>query len=228
MPKQKYTVALSASDVKKLKSIISKGVCSARSLKRAQILLNLNNAAKNKYKTSELAKLLDISETSIISIKKSYQEKGTDCIFRKKRETPPVKSKVTGEVEAHLIALACHNPPAGYSKWTLRLLSERMVQMNYIDSISHTTIGKVLKQNSLKPHLVEEWCIPKDQSADFVACMEDVLEVYSRPYDERYPVVCMDEKPLQLLGETRKGRRKSNGALIQDSEYIRNGTCSSL
>ena len=99
-------------------------------------------------------------------------------------------------------------------------------KLDYIDSISHTTVGKVLKQNSLKPHLVEEWCIPKDQSADFVACMEDVLEVYSRPYDERYPVVCMDEKPLQLLGEARKGRRKSNGALIQDSEYIRNGTCS--
>ena len=68
-----------------------------------------------------------------------------------------------------------------------------MVEMNYIDSISHTTVGKILKANDLKPHLVEEWCIPKEQSADFAACMEDVLEVYSRPYDERYPVVCMDE-----------------------------------
>lgn len=74
--------------------------------------------------------------------------------------------------------------------------------------------------------MVEEWCIPKNQSADFVACMEDVLDVYSRPYDEHNPVVCMDEKPLQLLGEVRKGRRKSNGTLIQDSEYVRNGTCS--
>jgi hypothetical protein len=56
--------------------------------------------------------------------------------------------------------------------------------------------------------------------------MEDVLEVYSRPYDERHPVVCMDEKPLQLLGEARRGYRKSNGTMIQDSEYVRNGTCS--
>ena len=226
MPKQKYTIALSVSDVKKLKSIISKGVYPARTIKRAQILLNLNDTAQGKRKTSELSKLFDISETSIINIKKSYQEKGIDCIFRKKRKTPPVESKITGEVEAHIIALACHNPPAGYHRWTLRLLSERMVQMNYIDSISHTSVGTVLKQNSLKPHLVEEWCIPKDQNADFVACMEDVLEVYSRPYDERYPVVCMDEKPLQLLGEVRKGKRKSNGTLIQDSEYVRNGTCS--
>ena len=72
----------------------------------------------------------------------------------------------------------------------------KMVQMNYIDSISHTTVGKVLRENDLKPHLVEEWCIPREQSTDFAACMEDVLEVYSRPYDGRYPVVCMDEKPL--------------------------------
>lgn len=70
MSKQKYTIALSVSDVKKLKSIISKGVCSACSIKRAQILLNLNDAAKNKCKTSELAKLFDISETSITNIKK--------------------------------------------------------------------------------------------------------------------------------------------------------------
>ena len=56
--------------------------------------------------------------------------------------------------------------------------------------------------------------------------MEDVLELYSRPYDEDYPVVCMDEKPLQLLGEVRKSQRKSNGTLIQDSEYVRNGRCS--
>ena len=92
-----------------------------------------------------------------------------------------------------------------------------MVEINYIDSISHTTVGKILKAHDLKPHLVEEWCIPKEQSADFAACMEDVLEVYSRPYDERYPVVCMDEKPLQLLAHARKGYRKKNGTMIQNS-----------
>ena len=80
-----------------------------------------------------------------------------------KNKTPPVESKITGEVEAHVIAMAYHNPPEGYCRWTLRLLSERMVQMNYIDKIIHTTVGKILKENSLKPHLVEEWCIPKPQ-----------------------------------------------------------------
>ena len=226
MPKRKYTINLSISEAKRLKSIISKGVCSARTIKRAQILLSANDSTPCNCSGAELAKLYGVSPNTINNVKRAYLKNGIDCIYRKKRTAPPVERKITGEVEAHLIALACHTPPEGYCKWTLRLLSERMVQMNYIDEISHTTVGTVLKKNSLKPHLVEEWCIPKEQSTDFVACMEDVLEVYSRPYDKRFPVVCMDEKPLQLLGEARKGRRKSNGTLIQDSEYVRNGTCS--
>ena len=226
MPKRKYTINLSISEAKRLKSIISKGVCSARTIKRAQILLSANDSTPCNCSGAGLAKLYGVSPNTINNVKRAYLKNGIDCIYRKKRTAPPVERKITGEVEAHLIALACHTPPEGYCKWTLRLLSERMVQMNYIDEISHTTVGTVLKKNSLKPHLVEEWCIPKEQSADFVACMEDVLEVYSRPYDKRFPVVCMDEKPLQLLGEARKGWRKSNGTLIQDSEYVRNGTCS--
>lgn len=226
MPGRKYIVKLSSEEVTKLNSVVSKGTYAARTIKRALILLKLNSSAKRRYKLDDVSQMFNISKKTINRILESYQSIGIECIYRKKRQTPPVESKITGEVEAHLIAMACHNPPEGYCKWTLRLLSERMVQMNYIDQISHTTVGKILKENSLKPHLVEEWCIPKEQSADFAACMEDVLEVYSRPYDKRFPVVCMDEKPLQLLAEARLGRRKKNGALIQDSEYVRKGTCS--
>lgn len=199
MPDRKYIVKLSSEEVTKLNSVVSKGTCEARTIKRALILLKLNSSAKRRYKLDDVSQMFNISKKTINRILESYQRIGIKCIYRKKRQTPPVESKVTGEVEAHLIAMACHNPPEGYCKWTLRLLSERMVQMNYIDQISHTTVGRILKENSLKPNLVEEWCIPKEQSADFAACMEDVLEVYSRPYDERFPVVCMDEKPLQLL-----------------------------
>lgn len=88
------------------------------------------------------------------------------------------------------------------------MLSERMVEMGYIDSISHPMVGTVLKRNSLKPHLVKEWYVSQEQSATFTACMENVLGVYSSPCDEDCPVVCMDEKPLQLLAEARRGHRK--------------------
>lgn len=226
MARCKYTIIISEEDRKILKAIISKGVYASRTIRRSQVLLKLDSNSSVKYTTAALSLDLNISTGCINQIKKDYQANGINCIHRKKRITPPVESKITGDVEAHIIALACHNPPKGYCKWSLRLLSEHMVQMNYIDSISHTAIGTVLRENSLKPHLVEEWCIPKEQSSDFAACMEDVLEVYSRPYDERFPVVCMDEKPLQLLADARPGKRKKNGVKIQDSEYVRNGTCS--
>lgn len=223
MAKRKYLVRLSSEDRGLLQSVVSKGTQAARTIRRAQVLLALDNP---RHKKKTLSKVLHVSNRTIDSIAKGYQSDGISCIYRKKRSTPPVEGKITGDVEAHLIALACHNPPEGYCRWTLRLLAEKMVQMAYIDSISHTTVGAVLRKNCLKPHLVKEWCIPKEQSAEFAACMEDVLEVYSRPYDADYPVVCMDEKPLQLLAEARKGHRKSNGTQIQDSEYIRKGTCS--
>ena len=162
MPKRKYAVRLTEKEREELRSIVSKGKSASRTIKRAHVLLRLDSNADAKCAIDELDRVLGISRTTVNNILKDYQRRGIECIWRKKRDTPPVKGKITGDVEAHLIALACHAPPEGYCKWTLRLLSERMVQMNYIDSISHTTVGKVLRENDLKPHLVEEWCIPKE------------------------------------------------------------------
>ncbi|WP_317620798.1 IS630 family transposase [Hallella absiana] len=84
-----------------------------------------------------------------------------------------------------------------------------------------------MKKNELRPHKSQYWCIANQEDAEFVACMEDVLDVYERPYDPDYPVICMDEKPYQLLGEARepKDMKPGNDKKI-DSEYVRNGTCS--
>jgi hypothetical protein len=83
------------------------------------------------------------------------------------------------------------------------------------------------KKNALRPHLKDYWCIPQKPDADFVACMEDIIEVYERPYVPRYPVVCLDEKPIQLLGEVRAPLPMRPGAVEKiDAEYKRNGTCS--
>lgn len=79
----------------------------------------------------------------------------------------------------------------------------------------------------MRPHRSDYWCLPKKADADFVAAMEDVLDVYERPYDEKRPVVCMDEKPYQLLGDARASwaMRPGDDRKV-DSEYVRNGTCS--
>ena len=83
-------------------------------------------------------------------MKTSYANNGLEAtINRKKRVTPPVPPKVTGDVEAHIIALACSDPPEGYRKWTLRLLAEKCVELNYAESLSHVTVSRVLKKTNL-------------------------------------------------------------------------------
>ena len=129
MPKRKYTVRLTEKEREELRSIVSKGKSASRTIKRAHVLLRLDSNADAKCSIDELDKVLGISRTTVNNILKDYQRRGIECIWRKKRDTPPVKGKITGDVEAHLIALACHAPPEGYCKWTLRLLSERMVQI---------------------------------------------------------------------------------------------------
>ena len=163
MPRRKYAICLTPGELERLKCVVSKGTCPARTIKRAQVLLNLDNSAGMKRDIGDLCRFLAISRNTVNRILKTYKEIGVGCIYRKKRSTPPVERKITGEVDAHLMALACHNPPEGYCRWTLRLLSERMVEMGYIDSISHTAVGTVLKRNGLKPHLVEEWCTPRSR-----------------------------------------------------------------
>lgn len=81
-------------------------------------------------------------------------------------------------------------------------------------------------KNKLKPWQRKMWCIPPDQNADFVAKMEQVLEVYAKPYDAAYPVVCMDEQPKQLLGEITSPITSSQGRRLPDHEYVREGVCS--
>jgi len=83
------------------------------------------------------------------NIRKQYAKKGlTATIGRKKRETPPVEPKITGEVEARIIALSCSAPPEGRSRWSLRLLADKSVELNFIDSISHEAVGRLLKKRT--------------------------------------------------------------------------------
>lgn len=90
------------------------------------------------------------------------------------------------------------------------------MENQYVVSISHAAVGGLLNSNELKPHLSKYWCIPKQNDAAFVANMEDVLGIYQLPYRREAPVVCMDEKPLQLP--------KPGYCEKIDSEYVRCGT----
>jgi hypothetical protein len=107
----------------------------------------------------------------------------------------------------------------------LQLLADELMTLNVVETIFHQTVMRTLKKNELKPHLRKCWVIPPSRHAEFVACMEDVLEVYQRPYDPKRPVICLDEQPTQLIGETRHPLPRKPGKPQRfDYEYERLGT----
>ena len=150
MPSYKYVIELSDQDKTRLMEIVKKGSSPARTILRANILL-ASDKQSDKYMTvSQIANAYHTTPTTVQTVRTSYCKNGLEAtINRKKRETPPIPAKVTGEVEAHIIALACGQPPEGYSKWTLRLLADKAVELGYIDSISHVTVSTILKKTNL-------------------------------------------------------------------------------
>ena len=150
MPTQKYDVNLSATERKQLTKIVKSGKMPARTIMRANILLAVDRNGKSPMTVQEAALAFNTSATTVQKVRACYVERGLDATLnRKKRETPPVAAKVTGDVEARIIALACTDPPKGYAKWTLRLLADRSVKLGYVDSISHTQVGRILKKTNL-------------------------------------------------------------------------------
>ncbi|WP_316169099.1 MULTISPECIES: IS630 family transposase, partial [unclassified Bradyrhizobium] len=132
--------------------------------------------------------------------------------------------KLTDKQEALLVATACSSPPAGRARWTLELLADEMVRLTSHESLSRETVRRRLAENDLKPWRRRMWCVPK-VDAEYVARMEDVLDLYAEPSDPRQPVVCFDESPVQLIGETRSPIPAKPGQIERyDYEYRRNGT----
>ena len=150
MPSIKYVIELSNQEKVRLMEIVKKGNSPARTILRANILL-ASDKQSDKYMTvSEIANAYRTTPTTVQTVRTSSCKKGLEAtITRKKRETPPIPAKVTGEVEAHIIALACGQPPEGYSRWTLRLLADKTIELGYIESISHVTISTILKKTNL-------------------------------------------------------------------------------
>lgn len=150
MPKTKYHVCLSTDERKTLIDLVSKGSTSAKSIMHANVLLAADeNNTGNRKSEAEIAEIFHVNPQTVHTIRKRFSEKGLDAaIGRKKRETPPVEAKITGEVEAKIIALSCSTPPPGRSKWSLRLLADKAVELQYIDSISHEAVGRLLKKRA--------------------------------------------------------------------------------
>ncbi len=137
---------------------------------------------------------------------------------------PGAGRKLNGREEALLIATACSSPPEGRARWTLELLADALVRLTEHDSLSRETVRRRLAENELKPWRKDMWCIPR-VDAEYVARMEDVLDLYGEAPDQKRPVICFDESPTQLIGEVRQPIPAAPGRLERtDFEYRRNGT----
>jgi transposase len=215
----RYRVTLAASERAQLVTMLLGGKGPVRRLKRAQILL----AADKGSKDEEIACNVGVGTSTVYRTKQRFVEEGLE---RALSELPrPGAERKLGVVdESLLVAVACSNPPAGRSRWTLQLLADEMVRLTVHDSVSDETIRRRLGELQLKPWLEKMWCIP-EVNAEFVARMEDVLALYAEQPDERRPVVCFDETPRQLIGEERIPIRAEPGKRARtDYEYVRNGT----
>lgn len=145
----KYKITLSKTEHSQLIDIVSKGVHSSQLHRTAYILLN-SDAGKygDKITGQEISKVLKVSMRMIDRVKQRFVEEGFEaCLSRKPVEEPKVR-KVDGDLEAHLIALSCSKAPEGFSRWSLRMLADKMVELKYAGSISYETIRKVLKKTN--------------------------------------------------------------------------------
>ncbi len=150
MPSVKYIIELTDDDRKTLSDTVAKGSSSAKTILRANILLASDRNAKQRMTVAQIADVYHTTPTTVQNVRTSYINNGLEAtIYRKKRKTPPVPAKVTGDVEAHIIALACSDPPEGYERWTVRLLADKCVELKYVESLSHMTVSRVLKKTNL-------------------------------------------------------------------------------
>lgn len=148
-------VALSPAQRQLLTTLIRTGAHPAQEVRRARILLELdeNDPQREGPVPTQVvvAVRAGVSTDTVVKVSKAYADRGGDVtatITRKKRMTPPVEPVVTGEVEARLITLACSAPPAGYERWSLRLLEKHVALTDEIPDLDHSTIGRVLKKRN--------------------------------------------------------------------------------
>lgn len=146
---KRYRVTLEKDEREQLEDITRKGSHQSQKVINALILLNCDEGDFNERQTrgEEVAEVLRISSRKVDRVKKRFVEEGMEvALGGRQGRRPSYVRKADGEFEAHLVALSCSKPPKGYAQWSLRLLADRVVELDYIDSVSHETVRQVLKK----------------------------------------------------------------------------------
>jgi hypothetical protein len=147
--KPKYLVKLTDKERSQLKELISSGEASARQIRRAYILLKSDSSPSGpNWGYQAICEAYEVSTLTVYNVRKNYTEGGLNRAILRKKPERVYERRLDGEGEAHLIALACSEPPAGYERWSLRLLRDRMIRLEIVENISHETIRQTLKKTS--------------------------------------------------------------------------------
>jgi transposase len=142
---KKYLVTLTDDERQYLEQLLSKGKAAARTLRHAQALLKADQPTG--WIDTDIADAFGLSVRTVERLRQRFVEEGLQAALKPK-PAPRRPRKVDGELEAHLVALACSDPPAGRQRWTLRLLADRLVELRLVDSISHEGVRQALKKTN--------------------------------------------------------------------------------
>lgn len=215
----RFRVELSQTERAELTALLSGGRHAVRKLKRAQILLAADAGASD----DDIAISVGVGGSTVYRTKQHFVL-GNLAAALSEQPRPGASRKLSGKEEALLVATACSKPPQGRARWTLELLAGEMVRLTAHGQVCRETVRRRLAENDLKPWRKDMWCIPQ-VDGEYVARMEDVLDLYAETPDPARPVVCFDESPTQLIGEVRRPIPAAPGQLERyDCEYRRNGT----
>jgi transposase len=146
----RYTVKLTKGEVEELMSIINKGSHTSQTFRTAYILLNCDEGRYSEKVTNEqISKVLKVGMRTVDRVKKKFIEEGFESCLDRRPTSRIYERKTDGDLEAKLVTLCCSEPPKGFAKWSLRLLADKMVELNYVESISHVTVRSLLKKTNL-------------------------------------------------------------------------------
>jgi transposase len=145
-----YTIKLTKGEVDELMSIINKGSHTSQTFRVAYILLNCDEGKYAEKVTNEqISKVLKVGMRTIDRVKKRFVEDGFEAVLERRPTQRIYERKMDGDAEAKLVKLCCSEPPKGFAKWSLRLLADKMVELKYVEAISHVTVRNVLKKTRL-------------------------------------------------------------------------------
>ena len=148
--KKKYIVMLTEAERRMLQAMLSRGKAAARKLMHARILLKADvSPGGPAWNDEAIAEGLDVGRATVERVRKEFVEEDLDAALERRKPRREYRRKLDGDGEAHLVALACQQPPEGRSRWTLRLLADRMVRLEYVDEVSKDTVSRVLKKTNL-------------------------------------------------------------------------------